>query len=201
MQLEDRSRDYLEYLSEADIFHEVGHMVIGIEIGLIEDCIRLTDPTTGNKAQAHYSRYRVKPDKLVQRSLSGILSVLEFRPSYFPEALRMKLVEGAVDTWFDENSPHREFLNEAREDFLLALQDSETAVGKDPTKVFAYLRRQEKKVRKLLASEKQRRAIPAIVEDFKFYFNEEWKKQDPDELVIYRAARAKRVLESTDPSA
>lgn len=174
------------------VFHEVGHMVVGLCIGIVEDCIDFY-PAAGEVARARYSSLGVSPVQIIKRSLGGLLcEVLLLPKTIEPRLLNaykhsIIIVEGHP-FFNDLNAEERDFLSGARDDMrgarMLAMESSE----QNCSGAIDSLREAETEVRKIILQ--QRAGICRVVRDIR-----EWERSlNKGDLPIYGAAQARKFL-------
>jgi len=78
------------------IVHEVGHAVIGIEIGIEDGGIELCDPQTGEIARSHYSNRNATPRMLIVRAIAGAYAQADLAREQLPEELCRQILDGGI---------------------------------------------------------------------------------------------------------
>ena len=87
---------YQHRVSDDVIVHELGHAIIGNEVGIMERGIELRDPSTGEIARAHYSTKGVDKRLLIIRGLAGMYVQARIAPVCLPFDLCGQILTGTL---------------------------------------------------------------------------------------------------------
>lgn len=92
-------------MSSDILIHELGHTVVGHELGILEGGIQLCDPATGELARAHFSIKGTTRKARIARGLGGAYAQAKIRPNDLPEGLPEQILDGSV---FSSHADHIE---------------------------------------------------------------------------------------------
>ena len=127
-------------------------MVIGLELGISEGFITFKNPSPRDSGRAFFSGFGTTSDQRVERSLAGILTVVEFMHDHFPQPLLERLRTSVLDAWLDDSTPHCEVLMENEGDLKIAFAVARGVVGDSTDAMLEYLQKRENRVRTLLGA-------------------------------------------------
>jgi hypothetical protein len=175
------------------IVHEIGHMVVGLAVGIREQGVSFIKRPRED-AQAYYDRSG-PPEKLVRRSLGGILAQIEYEPDSLAGDLLEAFKKGVI---LDRYHPDAatDYLGQirvptqARDDLRDAMCFGARALGSGGKKLSAYLAAVEAEVREIIRA--RPRAIAAIVSDVEKWWEEPERKIAP----IYSAVRVRKIFDA-----
>ena len=175
-------------------FHEAGHMVVGLELGLVEQGIVFRPLQPGEAAQAVYTFK--DPETSLVRCFAGLLAHPYLLPESIEPHLRAAYTHSII---FEPDHPHfddltndeREFLSGARTDLALARQFANELVSDAPKEAVALMRTSEESARKLVLNSSK--GISLIAADI-IAFGMEPEADNPH-FVLYSAQRAKGLIQ------
>jgi len=79
------------------IVHELGHLIVGLDLRLTEGGIEFTENCSSDVARAHYNRNDANPTQVIVRGLAGMYcQALCFPESIVGDSLRIQLLEGKL---------------------------------------------------------------------------------------------------------
>jgi hypothetical protein len=175
--------------------HEVGHLVVGLHLGINEQGIAFR---TGRRDEAAQAWYRdATPQQLLLRSFAGILAHLTILPESLQAHLRDAYSHSVLLT---PDHPHfgrltaeeREFVSGARTDIELARNAAAAIHPKNPTAAETSLREAEKETRLIVAQ--QRLKILRVTNDIYAWASEPDRQFDP--MLLYPPQRARNIIQN-----
>jgi hypothetical protein len=180
------------------IVHELGHLLVGLEIGLIESGIEFTENDPHEVARAHYSKRNSVPEQVAIRSLAGMYSQAVCLPSSLEDELNELLLKChlfkdssvlAIDSPVAGMMSRHGFIGDWK---CLILQAKEFSDAESPQ--LDGLRTAHEKLVELFGARNIQAAITALLNDVA-----DWLETDDEELdyggwVFYPRARAEKAL-------
>ena len=94
-------------LREDLIVHEIGHAVVGYELGIAEGGIELRHPSTGELARARYSRISATPRSIMIRGLAGSFVQANIASDHLDAHLRDHILRGTLFAGYKEHLTNR----------------------------------------------------------------------------------------------
>jgi hypothetical protein len=175
-------------------FHEGGHLVTGLRLGLTEQGIVFRPLKPGDAAHAVYTFK--DPQTSLVRCFAGLLAQLHL----LPDSLEPHLVHAYTHSIiFEPDHPHfnaltdeeRDFLSGARTDMIFARKFGADIVPGAPIEALELMRASEKTARHLIVSAAA--DIAAVAKDV-VAFGSEPEAGNPH-FVLYSAERAKQHIQ------
>ena len=173
--------------------HEVGHLTVGLHVGIDEQGIVFRPDRHDQTAQAWYRG--VTPQQLISRSLAGILAHLIILPQTLEPHLRESYQHSVIFTpdhpFFNRLTPaERGFISGAGTDLEIAYSASMGIFPTSPGSVIKLLREVEQQTRSIIVQ--QRQSILRIVDDIYAWASEDDRRDDV--MFLYPVQRASSLI-------
>jgi hypothetical protein len=182
-------------IERAFAFHEAGHLIVGLKLGLVEQGIVFRPLNPGEGAQAVYTLDN--PELSLVRCFAGLLAQLYLLPDSIEPHLRRAYTHSLI---FEPDHPYfndltdaeRDFLSGAHTDLVFARHFAAQLAPDNSAKAVEIMRASEARARDLVLASAE--DISVVATDIVAFGQE--PEADHPHFVLYSAERAKKLIAS-----